>query len=662
MRTKRISTLTIIGCLVIGVGCLVPGRAEAQTVTVTPSAVELEVGSSVRLVASIVGANGQAVTGQVRWFAGSSGVAVEQDGTVTALTPGDTRVAALFDGRPTWVDVHVPQLPVAEIDVLVDGERLGGAPLRVYEGTAVPVEAVARTRLGDPVDDWVLWLDTADSTVAAPVPGDRVHGIAPGRTELILSARGTADPLARVPVEVMPSEARDYGLRVFAGDVAGPYEAETGDVVRIAAEGITASGEIEEVRPLWTVSRNGATIESDHGVGVFVAEEPGHYVVTAVIGPEITRSWEVDVSQREHTARLELVGHGVTATHRAGDTWVFEGVDGRDYAYLGTFYHDWMKVWDVTDPTDPVLTDSIQLDARRINDVKIHPNNRVGILTREGASSRRNGIVMLDLTNPAHPEIISEYTDTVTGGVHNVWIIGEEDVVWAVHNGTSDIRILDIADPANVRQVGQWGLENEDRSLHDVIVQDGYAYASYWNDGVYILDAGAGTHGGTAREPTVVSHWVSTQGNTHVAWRHGKYLFIGSEIFPSDWDPEVFGPIEARGYVEVLDVTDLEAPALVATYEVPEAGAHNLWSDDRDRLYIGYYQAGLRVLDVSGELRGDLYRQGREIGAVKTSSPDGAVPNWSMTWGAQLHKGRIFTSDLFSGLWVLRLVERDLVP
>ncbi|MDH3735337.1 MAG: hypothetical protein OEU54_17530, partial [Gemmatimonadota bacterium] len=406
----------------------------------------------------------------------------------------------------------------------------------------------------------------------------------------------------------------------------------------------------------------GATIHSEGGTGVFVAEQPGSYVVTGVIGPRATVTAEIEVAQREHTARLELVGHGVTSTHRAGDTWVFEGVDGRDYAYLGTFYHDWMKVWDVTDPASPLLTDSIQVDARRINDVKIHPNSRTGIITREGASSRRNGIVMLDLSDPAHPSIVSEFTDTVTGGVHNVWILGEEDLVYAVHNGTSDIRILDISDPANVRQVGQWGLENEDRSLHDVIVQDGYAYASYWNDGVYILDAGAGTHGGTAREPTVVSHWVSTQGNTHVAWRHRDYLFIGSEIFPSDWDPDVFGPIEARGYIEALDVTDIESPRLVATYEVPEAGAHNLWSDDRDRLYIGYYQAGLRVVDVSGALRGDLYRQGREIGAVKTSSPDAAVPNWSMTWGAQIHKGRIFTSDLFSGLWALRLVEQELVP
>jgi hypothetical protein len=31
------------------------------------------------------------------------------------------------------------------------------------------------------------------------------------------------------------------------------------------------------------------------------------------------------------------------------------------------------------------------------------------------------------------------------------------------------------------------------------------------------------------------------------------------------------------------------------------------------------------------------------------------VPNWPMTWGAQVFKGNVFTSDLNSGLWILKL-------
>jgi choice-of-anchor B domain-containing protein len=352
------------------------------------------------------------------------------------------------------------------------------------------------------------------------------------------------------------------------------------------------------------------------------------------------------------------IGHGMTVGHHAGDTWAFEGVDGRDYAIIGTFMHDWAKVFDITQPSNPVLTDSVQLDARRINDVKIHPNNRIGVLTREGASTRRNGIVLLDLSTPAHPTILSEYSESLTGGVHNVWIDGETDLVYAVHNGTRDIRIIDISDPSNPGEVGRWGLTNEDRSLHDVIVQDGYAYLSYWNDGLIMLDVGAGTHGGSPREPTFVSRFQYPGGQTHTAWRHGRYLFIGDEIFPSDWDAA--RPIEARGYIHVVDYSDPDNPVEVARYEVPESGAHNFWVED-DLLYVGYYQAGLRVLDVSGELRGDLYRQGRQLGAYRTSSPDAITPNWSMTWGAQIFKGNIITSDLNSGLWIVKFTRTNTV-
>ena len=115
------------------------------------------------------------------------------------------------------------------------------------------------------------------------------------------------------------------------------------------------------------------------------------------------------------------------------------------------------------------------MDARRINDVKIHGSNQLAVITREGASDRRNGIVILDLSEPAHPEILSEYTDTVTGGVHNVWIEG--DLVYACHNGTNALHIIDISDPANPKEVGRWELDRSEKTLHDVIIQEGYAYA-----------------------------------------------------------------------------------------------------------------------------------------------------------------------------------------
>ena len=109
-----------------------------------------------------------------------------------------------------------------------------------------------------------------------------------------------------------------------------------------------------------------------------------------------------------------------------------------------------------------------------------------------------------------------------------------------------------------------------------------------------------------------------------------------------------------QGIVHVVDVSDIEHPRKVAEYAVPEAGAHNMWVDD-DVMYMGYYSGGGRVLDVSGELRGNLYRQGREIARLWTGDPKGFRPNLPFTWGAQPHNGLIYFNDINSGIWITRL-------
>ena len=614
-----------------------PARVE-----VTPERSDIEVQSSAQLVARAFDAAGRVIEGaEVRWISTTPEIAsVDQTGRVQALNPGMARITAVIAGEPAGsVTVAISALPAAELSLELPTQT-------PYAEQAVPIWVTALNRLGEVVEDPALTYSTSDDDVAGVDGAGLVFGRRAGSAEITVTS-GAAR--ASITVNVRANPGLSYSVT--------PTEAQarTGDVLRFQASVRSPDGEVRAF-PEWSVSGAGAQIEDDAGEGVFVAEEPGTYRVSARLGETSVVSAVVRIEARGKDAELIQVGRGPIADHHSGDLWVFEGVDGRDYAYIGTFMYDWMKVWDVTDTSNPILTDSIQLDARRINDVKIHPNNRLGIVTREGASSRRNGMVFLDLATPAHPTILAEYTETLTGGVHNVWIDGENELVYAVHNGTSAVHIIDIANPEAAHEVGRWGIDNQQRSLHDIIVQDGYAYVSYWDDGAVVLDVGAGTHGGTPREPVFVSQFKYPIGNTHVAWRHGKYLFVGDEIFPPGWDPD--SPIDARGYIHILDMTDIENPVEVAKYEVPEAGAHNVWTEG-DRLYVGYYQAGLRVVDISGELRGDLYKQGREIAVIQTTDADTTTPNWSMTWGAQIFKGKIYSSDLNSGLWITELKERS---
>jgi len=617
--------------------------APAQ-VRITPERAEIEVTESATLQASALDGAGRVVEGvSVRWIASTPELATVDDaGVVTGLNPGMAKITAVIGGQPTSVSVVVRALPPSEL-------RAEMGSTQPYAGQVVPLRIRAFNRLGERVDDPELSYSSSSTSVAAVDAAGLVFARSEGAATITVSGAGVS---TTTTVRVLPDPGVTYGLSPLETRVR------TGDVVRFDASASMAGGETIQAFPEWSLSGVGAQIEDDRGQGVFVAEKPGTYRVTARMGENDVVSGVVRVEPRGADAELVQIGRGGVGDHHSGDVWVFEGVDGRDYAYIGTFLWDWMKVWDVTDPANPILTDSLQLDARRINDVKIHPNNRLGIVTREGASSRRNGMVFLDLSVPAHPTVLSEYTETLTGGVHNVWISAEHELVYAVHNGTRAVHVIDISDPEAAYEVGRWGIDNQQRSLHDVIVQDGYAYVSYWDDGAVVLDVGAGTHGGTPTTPTFVSQYKYPIGNTHVAWRHGKYLFVGDEIFPAGWDADA--AIHARGYIHVLDMTDMENPVEVARYEVPEAGAHNVWVEG-DRLYVGYYQAGLRVVDISGELRGDLYAQGREIATILTTDAETTTPNWSMSWGAQVFKGRIYSSDLNSGLWITELKERPRV-
>ncbi|MDE0473592.1 MAG: hypothetical protein OXI50_03465, partial [Gammaproteobacteria bacterium] len=158
-------------------------------------------------------------------------------------------------------------------------------------------------------------------------------------------------------------------------------------------------------------------------------------------------------------------------------------------------------------------------------------------------------------------------------------------------------------------------------------------------------------------------------GATHAAFPYWSptgrfYIFMGDEIGRpgfNDLDAERTPPRMA-GYIHVVDFTDPNNPEEVARYEIPEAGSHNMWIDG-DRLYAAYYNGGTRVIDISGELKGNLGLQGREIAHYAANDPDAFVPNAPFSWGPQIHKGHLFIAEHHSGLWSVRLQpRRTLVP
>lgn len=366
-------------------------------------------------------------------------------------------------------------------------------------------------------------------------------------------------------------------------------------------------------------------------------------------------------------ARFEVVGRAPVTRTRTTGLAVFRGGDGRDYAYAGTFGQcpacvaGRMYAWDVTDPARPRLTDSVLVDARIINGVAVNAAGTLAVLTREGAASRRNGLVVLDLKDPAHPRPMADYWETLTGGAHAVALEGS--YAYVADQGSAELAIVDLSDPADPREVGRWGVPNNPgRFLQDVAVKDGLAYLAYWNDGLAIVDVGNGIKGGTPRRPRLVAQYryrTEWRGdrytNTASAFpftaRSGRrYVLVSDHILSQEAD--LNHRFDTGGSVHVLNVTNPEVPVEVATYTTL-SGVHGAMAAG-DTLYAASWSGGLRAVDLSGEVRGELHS--RELAVLATRDSAGYVPNLSFAWSAVAHNGLVFASDFNSGLWIARVV------
>ena len=437
----------------------------------------------------------------------------------------------------------------------------------------------------------------------------------------------------------------------------------TGDVVNFKVKAIDKKGnEIKNIAVQYSFtgksfdksnSASGLILED----GRFVGDVAGKYIISAKVG-NITSSKVVNVFPRNVNREINNIGNGLVNDKHTSDFWVFEGVDGRDYAVTGTWGADGKAYfWDVTNPSKIRKIDSVQVDARTVNDVKVSQDGKICVISREGASNRKNGIIIIDVTNPKDVKIISEYTKNLTGGVHNVFI--DNNHIYALSNGER-YYIINIDNPNKPIQVGMFEVGKEGQAIHDVWIENGIAYSSNWRDGVYLVDVGNGIAGGSPSNPVPFGDYSYDSGAHHATFPYkskstGKfYTVLGDEIFPKGVNPN--GTNETAGFLHFVDFTDTKNPVEVAKYELPTHGSHNFWIED-DILYVAMYTGGLRVVDLSGDLLGDLYKQGREIGYILTGNPNGYIPNDTMVWGAQLYKGHIFYSDFNSGIGAAKVSD-----
>ncbi len=587
--------------------------------------------------------------------------AVDSQGVVRAGVPGPlivTAIAIVPGAAPTRATVVVQVVPGAAA-----GIRVSPHASRVLVGETFQLAGHTVSTVGEPRRDTIRWQSSAPARLRIDADG-RGLALAPG--QVAVTARG-GDRDTTIRIDVVPDHIAAIEV------MPSRSSARQGDVVHFSIRARDANGRtIEALARQWSLSGGQGVISED---GSFVGYDVGPYDITARLGAHVATA-SVTLTARDVRRPPVILGRVPTRKFTASEIWIHP--NGR-YAYWGTAGNgDRFYAIDIHDPTKPVITDSLVVDTRIINDLRTTPDGKFLVFTRESASTRKNGVVIASLADPAHPVVVAEFTDGVTSGVHSIFIDHQPSYgthLYLTNDGTGAIDVIDLNDPVHPKRVASWSVPravDAGRTVHDIEVKDGLLYASYWADGLVVLDVGNGRKGGRPSSPQLVTQFkydldslyrdaISVFGpdyirGTHTAWPQGKYLFIADEVFTNGVIAGAPSSASFRTYsrLHVLDASDLEHLREVAWYDPEYGGVHNLWAVG-DTLYLGAYEGGFHAFDISGELRGDLRAQHREITHLHPAARDGVRPNGVFTWGVVVRDGVAYVSDMFSGLWIVRL-------
>jgi hypothetical protein len=254
--------------------------------------------------------------------------------------------------------------------------------------------------------------------------------------------------------------------------------------------------------------------------------------------------------------------------------------DGRDYLLRNQESSQFtgFEIWDITDRSSPKLVSKIE----RLNAAhKGWWDARTGYAYLSGIEPGWKGqhLIIYDLRNPYAPRFVSNWGLPVQfpggggGGVslHHPVISGDRAYLSYLRGG--DVVVLDIADKAKPKMITHIDFLPPSSRSHTTV-----PFPS-------LREAGLNKREGHPRQVLIVSE---------EALAHGCQ--------------------EVRPQIYILDATDEKKPFLIATFKVPEGdfcdrggrfGPHQ-FAETKDGeiivgslLYIAYFNAGLRVVDIS---------------------------------------------------------------
>ncbi len=357
------------------------------------------------------------------------------------------------------------------------------------------------------------------------------------------------------------------------------------------------------------------------------------------------------ISLRKRVA-TDAMGGGL-----GNDIWGWADTQtGDEYALMGLT--NGTAFVDVTDPDNPIYLGHMATNTvdSAWRDIKVYMDHAYVVADGAGA----HGMQVFDLTRLRGVGSAQTFTaDGIYsdfGNAHNVAINEATGFAYAVGTDTCNegLHMINISTPNNPMFAGCY----DEADIHDTqcVVYQGpdpdhsgseICFNSNRNNLSNQHNVGIADVSIKAAPFTISSTIYPEAGFAHQGWltEDHRYFLLGDEADETNFS--------APTRTLIFDVTDLDAPVFVSTYEAATASIdHNMYIVG-NRVFQANYTSGVRVLEF-----GDLSNSEIMEIAFFDTYPDSASASFDGAWSVYpfLPSGNIIASDRTNGLFILTML------
>lgn len=377
------------------------------------------------------------------------------------------------------------------------------------------------------------------------------------------------------------------------------------------------------------------------------------------------------------------------AIHRADEKW---------YLYVALLWEPGFVIIDITDPAshrfvkrvngpEKTMTFQVQIaDGKMITAMEALPKEFGGV----DGPWEDEGFVIWSLEDPEDPKHLGVFRTGGSGTHRNYYDGGDFVYATGLPDGFDGhiLQIVDISDPSNPVEISRWWREGQwlaggeggvpaGTLLHGgAYVKGDRAYLPYSAGGFVILDISDRT------KPVLVSDLPFSPPFQHFIAVHTALPLQNRPLVVVNSEPVLENCQGSLGHAGIVDISDEKNPRLISLFPLPEPppgatyknfcqrgarfGPHNQhqWQyqdvllNDESLCFLTYFNAGLRVYDISDE------QLPKEIAWFLPPDPvtrHGPLPTTDLI--AQTEdvlvdaRGFIYITDKNQGVYILRLSD-----